>query len=82
MFTVIYTKLDGTNRYLDFKEPSKAFDKFYSMIKDARKSPFITSSEHIGSFNWRDVEGYMLNDEEGKKLASNRFMVWCEDFRR
>jgi hypothetical protein len=81
MFTLIYRKTDGTDKYLDFSEPMEVFNKFYPMLKDARKSPFISSSEHIGMFNYKNVEWYMLNDEEGKKLALNRFMIWCEDFR-
>ena len=83
MLTVISNQVTtGTCRYQDFKDPVKAFQKFYSMLPDARKDPFISSDEHIGVFTHRDVDWYMLNDEDGKQLALKRFMRWFETYRK
>ena len=82
MLTLIYRQRNGSDAYKDFIDPIKAFDKFFSMVNDARKMPFITSDEHIGSFDHRNVEWYMLNDQEGKELALTRFNNWLKDFRR
>lgn len=83
MITVISNQVTtGTCRHQDFKDPVKAFDKFYSMLPDARKDPFISSDEHIGFFTHKDVEWYMLNDEEGKQMAFKRFEKWLSDFRK
>jgi hypothetical protein len=82
MITVIYRQRDGTDKHQDFTDPVKAFDKFYRMLKVAWRSPFIASDEHIGSFDYHNVEWYMLNDEEGKALAFKRFEVWLKDFKK
>ena len=83
MITVISNQMTtGTNRHQEFKDPVKAFDKFYAMLPDARKDPFISSDEHIGFFTHKDVEWYMMRDEEGKQMAFKRFEKWLSDFKR
>lgn len=83
MFTVISNKVsDGTCRYQDYADPRKAFDRFFAMVNDARKDPFISSDQHIGFFTHKDLEWYMSKDDEGKALAHKRFENWLSDFRR
>jgi hypothetical protein len=83
MITLIYNQITtGTCKHQDFKDPVKAFDKFYSMLKDARRDPFISSDDHIGFFTHRDVEWFMLNDQEGKDMALIRFKKWLEHYKR
>ena len=82
MFTVIYNQRNGTNAYKDFADPVKAFDKFYSMVNDARRDPFISSDDHIGFFTHKNIEWYMLRDQKGKDLAMTRFNTWINDFKR
>lgn len=81
-FTVIYRQRNGADAYKDFTDQKKAFDKFYGMLKDASRSPFVSSDDIIGFFSYKNLEWYMLNDDEGKALAFSRFEKWINDFKR
>jgi len=81
MLTVIYRTRNGTDKFLDFIDPEKAFNRFFSMVNDARKEPFISSDQHIGSFSYKNLEWYMTRDQEGKDLAYHRFNNWLSEFK-
>jgi len=82
MITVIYNLFNGTCKHQDFTNTDKAFDKFYSMVNNARRDPFISSPDHIGFFSHRDIEWYMTKDQEGKELALIRFNHWLKNFHK
>ena len=56
MISVVYRKIGGSITTNEFTDANKAFDKFYPMAFDARKSPAIWSDDHIGYFNHNNIE--------------------------
>lgn len=79
--TLLYRNRSGSEQHKDFTDPVKAFCEFYRMVHYAWRSPLISSDEIIGFFSHENVEWYMLDDDDGKILAYNRFQNWIRDNR-